>query len=234
MKGDDEKNQNREHDRTLADDEQNRSRESNLTLASATPKDEQNRNPRNGSGQILATADPPARALIPLLDEVGPRPVRRYKRFTAVENKAIEDGYKKYGPNWSLITQEYSVELAERSETTPLRVIFHHEASLVEPITTNFPRVEKYLDVVTSIVRSKVKLLNESSFASCGKIEDWVSAYKVTDLSESCKEDTMKKLYHKDPSRRRDGAFFSLLLLYTVGENRDNFSTVGEIVLRTC
>ncbi|CAN7051162.1 unnamed protein product [Brassica rapa subsp. trilocularis] len=101
MKGDDEKNQNREHDRTLADDEQNRSRESNLTLASATPKDEQNRNPRNGSGQILATADPPA---------------RRYKRFTAVENKAIEDGYKKYGPNWSLITQEYSVELAERSE----------------------------------------------------------------------------------------------------------------------
>lgn len=91
--------------------------------------------------------------------------------------------------------------------TTPLRVIFHHEASLVELITTNFPRVEKYLDVVTSIVRSKVKLLNESSFASCGKIEDWVSAYEVTDLSESCKDDTMKKLYHKDPSRRRDGAF---------------------------
>lgn len=57
------------------------------------------------------------------------------------------------------------------------------------------------------ILYCQVKLLNESSFASCGKIEDWVSAYEVTDLSESCKDDTMKKLYHKDPSRRRDGAF---------------------------
>ncbi|CAG7902369.1 unnamed protein product [Brassica rapa] len=165
MKGDDEQNRNRESDRTLADDEQNRSRESDLTLASATPEDEQNRNPRNESGQTLATADPPA----------------RYKCFTVEENKAIEDGYKKYGPNWSLITQEYSVELAERSEvdikdrhrnmtgtaatadlTTPLRVIFHHEASLVELITTNFPRVEKYLDVVTSIVRSKEKIVTTS------------------------------------------------------------------------
>lgn len=75
MKGDDEQNRNRESDRTLADDEQNRSRESDLTLASATPEDEQNRNPRNESGQTLATADPPARALIPLSDEVGRRPV---------------------------------------------------------------------------------------------------------------------------------------------------------------
>lgn len=152
------------------------------------------------------------RALIPLSDEVGRRPVWRYKCFTVEENKAIEDGYKKYGPNWSLITQEYSVELAERSEvdikdrhrnmtgtaatadlvsdwdsfclsfvdwltcmgfflqTTPLRVIFHHEASLVELITTNFPRVEKYLDVVTSIVRSKVKRTRIYVFACSWEI----------------------------------------------------------------
>ncbi|KAH0877721.1 hypothetical protein HID58_065115 [Brassica napus] len=42
-----------------------------------------------------------------------------------------------------------------------IRVIFHHDSSLVVPITTNFPSVEKDVDVVKSLVRSKVKLLKE-------------------------------------------------------------------------
>ncbi|CAF2164531.1 unnamed protein product [Brassica napus] len=127
------------------DDEQNRNRESDLTLASATPEDEQNRNPRNESGQTLATADPPA---------------RRYKRFTVEENKAIEDG-KERG-RYQRLHRNMTGTAATADLTTPLRVIFHHEASLVELITTNFPRVEKYLDVVTSIVRSKEKIVTTS------------------------------------------------------------------------
>ncbi|KAL0704383.1 hypothetical protein Bca4012_070808 [Brassica carinata] len=44
-----------------------------------------------------------------------------------------------------------------------IRVIFHHDSSLVVPITTNFPSVEKDVDVLKSLVRSKVTLLKEGA-----------------------------------------------------------------------